>query len=83
MMDAKETFFRLVREVLTKEWPAEKAAQSVAGFSMREHVDLEHPDQVEQVAELATLPLPPEAREAWLFGYRFCDTPPADPESTL
>jgi len=54
----------------------------VYGFNMREHVDQFHSNDVEHVATLATAPMLPEARDAWLFGYRFCDTPPTTPEST-
>ncbi len=82
MNDPQEVFKRLVRAVLDDGWTGERAVQAVYGFNMREHVDKAHPDQVEHVASLATLPLQPEDRDAWLFGYRFCDTPPATPEST-
>lgn len=41
------------------------------GFSVREHFDAHHPDQIERGVEMAP---PAEAdREAWLFGYRFVD----------
>lgn len=82
MKNSQEVFERLVRATLDRQWEAPKAIRAVYGFLMREHVDQDHPGEVEKVAELATLPMQPEDRDAWMFGYRFCDAPtPPPPES--
>ena len=81
MKDPQELFKRLVGHVLDQSWTGDQAVQAVHGFNMREHVDQFHSNDVEHVATLATAPMLPEARDAWLFGYRFCDTPPTTPES--
>jgi hypothetical protein len=81
MRNDQELFRHLVRRAFDKSWTGDQVVKAIYGFTMREHVDQAHPGDVEHVANLATLPMQPEARDAWLFGYRFCDTPP-DPEST-
>ena len=57
------------------DWTAEQHVKAVYGFTMREHADAAHPEQVEHIAELSTAGMGEADREAWLFGYRFRDRP--------
>ena len=57
-------------------WPAILHVRAIYGRTMREHADAAHPEAIEDIALKCTEPLEPAEREAWLFGYRFYDTPP-------
>jgi len=82
MSDSKELFGRLMRQILDNGWTDVRAVRAIYGFTMREHVNEAHPNDVERVAEMATLPMVvPEERDAWLFGYRYHDTPTPTLES--
>src|SRR5690606_2000064 len=47
-------------------------AQALAGFTMRQHFDERHPEQIDD--GLRAAPTEARDREAWLVGYRFPDT---------
>jgi len=63
------------RALFSEDWSAAQHLQAVYGFLMRQHADAAHPDAVEHIAQLTTDKLDPGVRDAWLFGYRFRDTP--------
>lgn len=69
-----DAFRVLLRALVRHPWQIEQYIQAIHGWSMREHVDAAHPDQLERVADLSTAGKTPADSEAWLFGYRFRDT---------
>lgn len=75
---------RFLTTLFAHDWPSERHVRACYGYAMREHAETDHPGEVTRVELLGALPLQPEDRDAWLFGYRFRDThpePPADPEA--
>jgi hypothetical protein len=82
-MSEPKTYEGLMRHMLDNDWGAVRCVKAIYGFTMREHVNEAHPDQVQRVAEMATEPMAPEDRDAWLFGYRYHDAPPVAESETL
>jgi hypothetical protein len=66
---------QLMNTLIAKGWPEPLQVRALYGYVMREHVEAKHPGQVKEIQQAFLETMPPEAREAWLFGYRFRDTP--------
>lgn len=80
IIPGEEAYTVFVRALLLRDWSVQQYQSAIYAYSLREHVEQAHPMQREETAELGLARLDPDQREAWLFGYRFRDTPAAGGE---
>jgi hypothetical protein len=65
---------RFFTALFDKDWTPQLHVQACYGYITRDHAEEAHAGEVELVAEKGAARLEGEAREAWLFGFRFRDT---------